>query len=126
MMLDNGYDDSPEMKLMWYKWHLRSVCNSILDFNVHANNMTKEQAIKFLTHEAFQQQAEAEGKWKRVSVTSVQLDSYYDGYKEIMDLRDAYKAKMGDKYRLKEFNEKFLSYGNAPVKLIRNAMLASK
>ncbi|WP_214071357.1 DUF885 domain-containing protein [Mucilaginibacter sp. dw_454] len=126
MMLDNGYEDSPEMKLMWYKWHLRSVCNTLLDYDVHANNMTKEQAIKLLTHEAFQQQAEAEGKWVRVSVSSVQLDSYFDGYKEIMDLRDAYKIKMGDKYRLKEFNEKFLSYGNAPVRLIRTAMLGKQ
>ena len=126
MMLDAGYDSSPEFKLMWYKWHLRSVCNSILDFDVHANNMEKDPAIKFLTHEAFQQKAEAEGKWKRVSVTSVQLDSYFDGYKEIMDLRDAYKTKMGDKYKLKEFNETFLSYGNAPVKLIKNAMLGAK
>jgi uncharacterized protein (DUF885 family) len=57
----------------------------------------------------------------------VQLDSYYDGYKEIIDLRDAYKAKDGaDKYKVKEFNEKFLSYGNAPVKLIRGAMLGGK
>jgi uncharacterized protein (DUF885 family) len=126
MMLDNGYDDSPEMKLMWYKWHLRSVCNAILDFNVHANNLSKDQAITFLTHEAFQQKAEAEGKWRRVGTSSVQLTSYYDGYKEIMDLREAYKIKMGDKYRLKEFNEKFLSYGNAPVKMIRGAMLGSK
>jgi len=126
MMLENGYNDDPEMKLMWYKWHLRSVCNAILDYNVHTRDMTKEQAIKFLTTEAFQEQAEAEGKWRRVSVTSVQLDSYYAGYKEIMDLRDAYKAKMGDKYKLKDFNEKFLSYGNAPVKYIKAAMLGIK
>ncbi len=127
MMLDAGYDPSPEMRLMWYKWHLRSVCNSILDFAVHCNNMTREAALKFLTHEAFQQQAEADGKWKRVTLSSVQLDSYYDGYKEIMDLREAYKAKVGaDKYKVKEFNEKFLSYGNAPVKLIRGAMLGGK
>lgn len=127
MMLDAGYDPSPEMRLMWYKWHLRSVCNTILDFAVHCNNMTKEGALQFLTREAFQQQAEADGKWKRVSVSSVQLDSYYDGYKEIIDLRDAYKAKVGaDKFKVKEFNEKFLSYGNAPVKLIRGAMLGGK
>ena len=125
MMLDNGYDgDSPEMRLMWYKWHLRSVCNTILDYSVHTQNMSKQDALRLLTHEAFQQQAEAEGKWKRVSVTSVQLDSYFTGYKEIMDLREAYKKKMGDKYKLKEFNEKFLSYGSAPVKFIRDAMLA--
>jgi hypothetical protein len=127
MMLDAGYDPSPEMKLMWYKWHLRSVCNAILDYAVHCNNMTREAAIKFLTREAFQQQAEAEGKWRRVSVSSVQLCSYYDGYKEIIDLREAYKIKVGaPKYKLKEFNEKFLSYGSAPVKLIRGAMLTGK
>jgi uncharacterized protein (DUF885 family) len=125
MMLDNGYGNKePEMLLMWYKWHLRSVCNTILDYSVHSNSMTKEQAIKMLTTEAFQQQAEAEGKWKRVSVSSVQLTSYYTGYKEITDLRDDYKTKMGDKYKLKEFNEKFLSYGSAPVKFIKEAMLA--
>jgi len=126
MMLDNGYNDEPEMKLMWYKWHLRAICNAILDYSVHATSMQKDAAIKFLTHDAFQQQAEAEGKWKRVSVTSVQLDSYYAGYKEIMDLRDAWKAKMGDKYKLRDFNEKFLSYGNAPVKYIKQAMMAAK
>ncbi|WPU95466.1 DUF885 domain-containing protein [Mucilaginibacter sabulilitoris] len=125
MMLDSGYGNKePEMRLMWYKWHLRSVCNTILDYSVHNGNMTKDEAIKMLTTEAFQQQAEAEGKWKRVSVSSVQLTSYYTGYKEIIDLRDAYKTKMGDKFKLKEFNEKFLSYGSAPVKFIKEAMLA--
>jgi len=125
MMLDNGYgNDEPEMRLMWYKWHLRSVCNTILDYSVHAENMSKQDALSLLTREAFQQTAEAEGKWKRVTVSSVQLDSYFTGYKEIIDLRDAYKKKLGDKYKLKDFNEKFLSYGSAPVKLIKEAMLA--
>lgn len=127
MMLDAGFgDNAPEMWLMWYKWNLRSVCNTILDYSVHCQNMQKQTALALLTHEAFQQQAEAEGKWKRVSVTSVQLDSYYTGYKEIMDLRDDYKSKMGDQYKLKDFNEKFLSYGNAPVKLIKDVMLAKE
>ena len=127
MMLDNGYgNNEPEMRLMWYKWHLRTVCNTILDYNVHTANMSKQDAIKFLTKEAFQQQAEADGKWKRVSVSSIQLDSYYTGYKEITDLRDAYKKKMGDKYKVKDFNEKFLSYGSAPVKFIKEAMLTNK
>lgn len=126
MMLENGYgNNEPEMWLMWYKWNLRSVCNTLLDISVHTGTMTKEQAIKMLTREAFQQQAEAEGKWKRVSVSSVQLTSYYTGYKEIIDLREAWKKKMGDKYKLKDFNEKFLSYGSAPVKYIKELMLAN-
>ncbi|MCW3464269.1 DUF885 domain-containing protein [Chitinophaga nivalis] len=124
MMLENGYgNDEPEMWLMWYKWNLRAVCNTILDYSVHVKNMSKEEAIHLLTKEAFQQQAEAEGKWKRVSVTSVQLTSYFTGYKEIIDLREAYKQQEGSNYKLKTFNEKFLSYGSAPVKYIRQLML---
>ncbi|MFA6057426.1 MAG: DUF885 domain-containing protein [Taibaiella sp.] len=124
MMLENGYgNNEPEMWLMWYKWHLRTVCNTILDYSVHSGNMTKEEALHLLTKEAFQQQAEAEGKWKRVSVTSVQLTSYFSGYKAIYDLREEIKKKEGKNFNLRVFNEKFLSYGNAPVKYISELML---
>ncbi|CAL1517292.1 DUF885 domain-containing protein [Chitinophaga sp. MM2321] len=124
MMLENGYgNNEPEMWLMWYKWNLRTVCNTILDYSVHVKNMSQEDAIHLLTKEAFQQQAEAAGKWKRVSVSSVQLTSYFTGYKEIIDLREAYKQQMGKDYSLKAFNGKFLSYGSAPVKYIRQLML---
>ena len=101
MMLENGFgNNEPEMWLMWYKWHLRAVCNTILDYSVHSGAMTKDEALHLLTKEAFQQQAEAEGKWRRVSVSNVQLTSYYTGYKEIIDLRSAYKTKVGDKFDL--------------------------
>lgn len=124
MMLENGFgNNAPEMWLMWYKWHLRTVCNTILDYSVHVNNMSREDALHLLTKEAFQQLAEAEGKWKRVSVTSVQLTSYFTGYKEIINLREAMQAKLGKDFNLKAFHEQFLSYGSAPVKYIRAQML---
>jgi len=124
MMLENGYgNNEPEMWLMWYKWHLRTVCNTILDYAVHVKEMSQEEAMHLLVDEAFQQKAEAEGKWKRVSVSSVQLTSYYAGYKEIYDLREAVKQKEGKQFNLRAFNEKFLSFGNTPVKYIREMML---
>ncbi|HRH64474.1 MAG TPA: DUF885 domain-containing protein, partial [Bacteroidia bacterium] len=124
MMMENGYDDSPEMWLMYYKWHLRSVCNTILDISVHTKEMKKEDALNFLVNEAFQQQAEAENKWRRVSVTQVQLCCYFTGYSEIYDFREELKSKQKEAFKLKEFHEKFLSYGSAPVKNIRSLMLA--
>lgn len=124
MMLENGYGDhAPEMWLMWYKWHLRTVCNAILDYSVHVKNMREDDAMHLLVDEAFQQQAEAAGKWKRVSVSSVQLTSYFTGYKEIYDLREAVKKEEGASFNLKAFHEKFLSFGNSPVKYIREMML---
>ncbi|MBS1764823.1 MAG: DUF885 domain-containing protein [Bacteroidetes bacterium] len=125
MMLENGYgNNEPEMWLMYYKWNLRTVCNTLLDVSVHTRNMTHDEAMHLLTKEAFQQNAEAEGKWRRVMLTNVQLTSYYTGFKEICDLREECKKIQGNKFDLKKFHEKFLSFGSAPVKLIRAQMLS--
>src|SRR5690606_12948756 len=59
MMLENGYgNDQPELWLMYYKWNLRTVCNTILDISVHTKGMTEEEALDLLINEAFQQEAE--------------------------------------------------------------------
>lgn len=124
MMIENGYgNNTPEMWLMYYKWNLRSTCNTLLDIGVHTKNMSREQVMDLLTRQAFQQKAEAEGKWNRVQLSSVQLCSYFTGFKEIVDLRDAYQKEKGEAYSVKEFNEHFLSYGSIPVKYIRQLML---
>lgn len=122
MMLENGYKNSDEMWLMYYKWNLRTVCNTILDNSVHTRNMSKTEAIALLTQEAFQQNAEAEGKWKRVTLSQVQLCSYFTGYSEIQALKEEMEKKQGKNFKLKEFHEKFLSYGSAPVKYIKELM----
>lgn len=127
MMLENGYgNDSPEMWLMYYKWNLRTTCNTILDYSIHNLNFTKEQAMNLLVNEAYQQQAEAEGKWKRATLSQVQLCSYFAGFTEICELRKELMKKQGKTFNLKAFHEKFLSYGSAPVRDIRELMLSGK
>lgn len=126
MMLESGYKNSDEMWLMYYKWNLRATCNTILDISVHTKNMSKEAAIDLLTKEAFQQQAEADGKWRRVTLSQVQLCSYFTGYTEIYNLREELKKKEGDKFNLKKFHEKFLSFGSAPVKYIKELMISKE
>ncbi len=132
MMLENGYDGdrgldskeaSDEMWLMYDKWNLRSTCNFILDYNVHAKEMSKERAMNFLMNEAFQEKTEAEGKWRRVSVSQVQLACYFTGFNEIYELRSDMEKRLGKDYDLKKFHEQFLSYGSAPVKYIREMMM---
>jgi uncharacterized protein (DUF885 family) len=125
MMLENGYgNNEDEMWLMYYKWNLRSTCNTILDYSVHTKDMSKDDAMNLLVNEAFQQKTEAENKWRRVSVTQVQLCCYFTGYTEIYEFREELKKQMGDKFNLKAFHEKFLSYGSAPVKYIKELMMA--
>ncbi len=123
MMLEQGYGDfEPEMWLMYYKWNLRVICNTILDYSIQVLDMSKEEALDLMMNQAFQQRAEAEGKWRRATLSQVQLTSYYSGFKEIYDLREAVKQKQADEFDLKQFHETFLSYGSSPVKYIKQMM----
>ena len=123
MMLESGYgNNEAEMWLMYSKWNLRSVTNTILDYSVHVLGMTEAQALDLLTRQAFQTKREATEKWRRVQLSSVQLTSYFSGYSEIMDLREQRKQALGSRFVLKDFHEKFLSYGSAPVKVISELM----
>lgn len=124
MMLEEGYGgDAMEMGLMYYKWNLRTVCNTILDYGVHVNNFTEEDAMQLLVKEAFQEEAEAKGKWKRARLSQVQLCSYFTGFHEIRELRDQVMSQRGADYSLKDFHHEFLSFGSAPVKYIARMIL---
>jgi uncharacterized protein (DUF885 family) len=123
MMLDSGYgNNAPELWLMWCKWNLRSVSNTILDYSVHVLGMTREQALDLLVRQAFQTPQEAVEKWRRVQLSSVQLTSYFSGYSDIMELRERRKQQLGERFNLKEFHDQFLGYGNAPVRVIGQLM----
>ena len=123
MMLEEGYgEDSPELWLMYYKWFLRVVTNTIIDYEIHNKDLSKKQAMKLMTEDAFQEKAEAEGKWRRATVSQVQLASYFSGFSEIYALRENLKKKKAEEFNLKEFHEKFLSFGSAPVKEIKKLM----
>lgn len=125
MMLESGFGDHrAENWLIYSKWNLRAVCNVILDYGVHVLDWSEQDVKNLLTREAFQTEQEAREKWRRVQLTSVQLTSYYSGYSAIYELREHLKRKWGDRFDLKRFHEQFLSYGNAPVKLIAELMEA--
>lgn len=128
MMMEEGWDkntainlkeESDEMWLMYYKFHLRGVCNTILDYSIHSLGMTEKEAMHLMLHEAFQEKSEAEGKWRRATLTQVQLCSYFTGFYEIYQFRDEVKKKEGSAFNLKKFNDKLLSFGAPPMKYIR-------
>jgi uncharacterized protein (DUF885 family) len=126
VMLESGYGEHrAEAWLVYSKWNLRSVCNTILDYGVHVLGMTEAEAMDLLTRQAFQTEAEAVEKWRRVQLTNVQLTSYFSGYAAILDLRETLKRERAGEFDLKRFHEQLLGYGSAPVRVIRELMLAA-
>ncbi len=125
VMLDAGYgDNAPEMWLVWMKWNLRSVVNTILDYEIQTANLSRDAALTMMMREAFQEQTEATEKWRRATFSQVQLASYFNGYAEITALRDDERARLGKDFSVKNFNNTFLSFGSAPVRDIRKLMQA--
>jgi uncharacterized protein (DUF885 family) len=124
MMVENGWGNhTPEMELILYKMKLRELANVIIDYDIQCLNKSKEDISRILINECFQTEAQVAEKYNRATVSQVQLCSYYAGSYAIKSLREEYKKKMGTNYSLKDFHEKFLSYGSSPVKYIRESML---
>ena len=124
MMQEQGYlDNDPLFHLVQLKFYLRTISNAILDQGVHVDNWDREKAMHLMTHDAFQQESEAAGKWVRAQLTSAQLPTYFVGAQEHFDTRKAVQEKLGDKFNLKAYHDQVLSYGAPPVRFARQLML---
>lgn len=124
MMVENGWGNhEPEIELALGVWKLRELANVIIDYDIQCLNKPKEDIVNLLSKECFQTDQQVEEKYHRATLSQVQLCSYFSGATAIQQLRDDYQKKMGDKYSLKDFHEKFLSFGSSPVKYIRERML---
>lgn len=124
MMQEQGYlENDPLFHLVQLKFYLRTISNAILDQGVHVDNWTREQAMHLMTHDAFQQESEASGKWIRAQLTSAQLPTYFVGAQEHFDTRKAAEETLGDRFNLKAYHDQMLSYGAPPVRFARQLML---
>lgn len=124
MMQEQGYlNNDPLFHLVQLKFYLRTISNAILDQGVHVDNWDREKAMHLMTHDAFQQESEASGKWVRAQLTSAQLPTYFVGAQEHYDTRKAMQDKLGDKFNLKAYHDQMLSYGAPPVRFARQLML---
>jgi uncharacterized protein (DUF885 family) len=124
MMTEAGYlKDDPLYRLVQLKFYLRTISNAILDQGVHVDGWSKEQAMELMTHQAFQQQSEAEGKWRRVQLTSAQLPTYFVGLQEQVDMRAAAEARWGKDFTLRRYHDAVLSHGAPPVRFVRALLL---
>ena len=124
MLADEGYMNAdPLMKLIALKWYLRGIANSIIDQEIHAGDMSREEAMRLMTVDTFQEEREAAGKWIRAQLTSTQLSTYFVGYQEHRDLRAEVEKQKGDAFNLKKYHDQVISYGSPPVRFVRRLVL---
>ena len=119
MMLDEGFGEGdPKLRLQQLKFYLRAVVNAILDHEMHAGNMTDDEAMELLMGRAFQTEGEAVGKIIRSKQSSAQLSTYFVGRVAFHRLRQGVQRQLGDDFDLGTFHEATLSHGTLPVKYL--------
>lgn len=124
MMSEQGFlDRDPLMRLITLKWYLRVVANAILDQSVHVDGIRREDAMRLMMQDAFQEEREAAGKWVRAQVTSTQLSTYFIGVQEHKDMRAAAEAAWGSQFQLKRYHDGAVSFGSPPVRFAKALLL---
>jgi uncharacterized protein (DUF885 family) len=124
VMMDAGYlDNSPKFRLMRLKVSLRSMVNTILDIRMQTMNMSDQEALDLMMKDAFQTQAEAEGKLLRAKLSSTQLPTYFVGTRQWWTLRKKYEAAKGSAFNLEEFHNRALDQGPLPLEYLEKIML---
>ncbi len=123
LMIKEGYQDSPEMRLMFGKQMLRVISNSILDVRMQTMNMTDDQAMDLMLTGTFQEREEATQKLQRAKLSSCQLPTYFVGWQGWETLRSAYKQRKGQDFSDAEFHERALKEGALPLLVLSTLLL---
>jgi uncharacterized protein (DUF885 family) len=119
VMLDQGYGNGDlALRLHQLKFYIRAVLNAILDYKMHCENMTDEDALKLLVGRGFQTEGEAVGKVQRAKQSSCQLSTYFVGRTAFYRLRQKVQREQGERFDLGKYHEAVLSHGTLPVKYL--------
>ncbi|MEA2173480.1 MAG: hypothetical protein QOD00_1072 [Blastocatellia bacterium] len=123
MVLDEGYGNGdPRLRLAQLTDALLRDCRYIVGLRMHTQGMTMDQSKEFFVKEGYQQPVVGEMETKRGTSDPTYL--YYTlGKLEILKLREDYRRKMGGKFSLQEFHDRFIKSGSPPIKIVRREML---
>jgi uncharacterized protein (DUF885 family) len=125
MVLDQGlYNSDPRYRLAQLVDALLRDCRYIVGIRMHTEGMTMEQAREFFVKEGHQVSVVGEMEAKRGTGDPTYL-MYTLGKLEILKLRDDYQRKMGAKFSLEDFHDRFIKAGNPPIKLVRRELMGA-
>jgi uncharacterized protein (DUF885 family) len=122
MMIEQGYDNTPEMRLTFGKQMLRVVANTILDIRMQTMGMSDAEALDLMINQTFQEKEEAEKKLQRAKLSSCQLPTYFVGWRGWDRLRAAEQKRLGSRFRLSTFHETALREGGVPLPILSHLL----
>ena len=125
MLIDEIYADlDPFYRLATLLGKRGSIISSIVGMEIHLQQRTLAEAAEWMAAKSGRTREGAFRLLDRAVYYPTHL-TYYIGSEMVRKLRDDYRRLRGDQFTLKDFHDRFMTYGLIPLKVIRADMLAS-
>jgi uncharacterized protein (DUF885 family) len=122
LAFETGYYTNPKERLMQLNWRLQRCARVILDASLHTGGMSYEDAVTFLVDRVHLNSEQAEGSVTDYTKMPTYFPSYLLGMLEIVRIREKCRARLGERFTLRGFHERFLAFGNVPPALIEKEL----
>ncbi|MDN3638838.1 DUF885 domain-containing protein [Simiduia curdlanivorans] len=123
------YKDDPFSDLGRLQAELFRAVRLVVDTGMHHKQWTREQAIDYMASTTGTAQSDVVSEIERYMAWPGQALGYKLGQLKILSIREAAKAKLGDKFDLAEFHDVVLLGGAVPMHVLEekvNAWLTTK
>ncbi len=119
MMGEEGFYRSEEERFFQRVHLLWRAVRILLDVGLHTRGMTFDQAVEYLATHVHVDRANAEAEVRRYCAEPAYQLCYAVGRRELLKLREDFRAATGGEFTLRRFHDAILPYGGLPVTLMR-------
>ncbi len=113
-----GFQDDPFDNVGRLQAELFRAVRLVVDTGIHAKRWTREQAIEYMRTNTGMAESDVTAEVERYIVMPGQATSYKVGMMKILELREAAKAALGDKFDLRDFHDVVLGNGAVPLDIL--------
>jgi uncharacterized protein (DUF885 family) len=110
-----AYDDDPYGNLGRLQYELLRAVRLVVDTGIHSLGWGFEQAVGYVMENTGDARGTAEYRVLRYTVIPGQATAYMVGMLELLDLREAARAALGNQFSLAAFHDVLLGNGNVPL-----------
>lgn len=123
LMQETGFFPDEKIHLRQLQLRLWRNARVIYDVGLHTGKMTYTEAIALMTERVGFLHWAAQLEVDAACASPGYFIGYFMGMSEILKLREAYRAKLGEQFTLKKFHEDLLNIGNMPPALMAELLL---
>jgi len=124
MMREEGFDDAPSYRVALATDAIWRACRIIVDVRMHRGELGVDEATAFLIANTNFEHANARAEVLRYTYTPTYQLSYLLGKVQLLRFREDERARLGDRFSLRDFHDRLLRNGSIPISFQRRLAAA--